>query len=136
MFSAIIRFHLGRRHIMSTELVCYNCNYSLASLSLPLSRRDMCPSCAVHLHVCRMCVAYDPTVIGQCREDDAEDVLDKERLNFCEWFEPASGAFDASRQDAQAEARAELEGLFGGEASDTRPSDAESLAADAENLFK
>ncbi len=133
-----VYFDSPRPHslIMSTELVCYNCNYSLAGLSLPLSRRDMCPACSVHLHVCRMCVAYDPDVIGQCREDDADDVLDKERLNFCEWFAPANGAFDASRQDAQSEARAQLDSLFGDEPAGTASSESDSLVADAEKLFK
>ena len=121
---------------MSTELVCYNCNQSLAALTLPLSRRDMCPSCAVHLHVCRMCVAYDPGVIGQCREDDADEVLDKERVNFCEWFEPAAGAFDAGRQAEQSEARAALDELFGDSGGDSAPADPSTLAEDAEKLFK
>ena len=121
---------------MSAELVCYNCNYSLAEFCLPLSRRDMCPSCSVHLHVCKMCVSYDPTVIGQCREDDAEEVLDKERLNFCEWFAPAAGAFDAGRSAEQAKAQADLDSLFGEEpAAGERPGP-DSLAEEAEKLFK
>jgi len=121
---------------MSTERVCYNCNHSLAALSLPLSRRDMCPSCSVHLHVCRMCVAYDPAVVGQCREDDADDVLDKERLNFCDWFTPATGAFDAGRQAEQAKAQAALDRLFDDGEAGSKPPSPDRLRDDAEKLFE
>ena len=121
---------------MSSELVCYNCNHSLAALSLPLSRRDLCASCGVHLHVCRMCVAYDPAVTRQCREDDADDVLEKDRLNFCEWFEPAEGAFDAGRNARHQEAKAELDGLFGDGASGSGALARDELLEDAEKLFK
>lgn len=121
---------------MSTELVCYNCNYSLSGLSLPLSRRDMCPSCSVHLHVCKMCVAYDPAVIGQCREDDADEVLDKNRLNFCEWFAPGTGAFDAGRQAEQAKAQADLDSLFGEDTAGGKSRNPDSMAEQAEKLFK
>jgi tryptophanyl-tRNA synthetase len=65
---------------MSHDLTCFRCGASLASLSLPLSRRDECPECSAHLHVCRMCRYFDPTAVRQCLEDDAEDVADKDRL--------------------------------------------------------
>lgn len=79
---------------MSAELRCYRCGASLASLTPPISRHDECPACTVYLHVCRMCSFFDPNVPKQCREDDAEEVSDKEKLNFCEWFKPSATAFD------------------------------------------
>ncbi|NIV16933.1 MAG: hypothetical protein GWN47_00655 [Woeseiaceae bacterium] len=98
---------------MSHEIRCYRCGASLAALSLPLSRQDECPGCHNHLHVCMMCIHYDRHVPKQCREDDAEEVTEKARLNFCEWFKPSETAFDAGRKDEEDAARAALEDLFG-----------------------
>ena len=120
--------------MMSADIVCYNCGGSLATLTLPLSRRDMCPACSVHVHVCRMCTNYDPAVIGQCREEDAEEVLEKTKVNFCDWFSPAANAYDASRRSGQLAALANAEAPFGdGDGSASADSDA---LSDAENLFK
>ncbi len=98
---------------MSHNLACLRCGASLSALSLPLSRRDQCPECSADLHVCRMCVYFDKSVPRQCREDGAEDVTDKDRPNFCDWFKPSDKAFDASANaDAQA-AKDALAALFG-----------------------
>jgi RNA polymerase subunit RPABC4/transcription elongation factor Spt4 len=98
---------------MSTKLACYRCGELLARLTLPLSRRDQCPSCSADLHVCKMCRYFDATVTRQCREDGAEDVTEKERPNFCDWFKPSAQAFDASRKTAADDARSALSALFG-----------------------
>lgn len=121
---------------MSHNIVCYRCGASLSALSLPLSRRDECPQCQNYLHVCRMCRHYDPHVPRQCREDDAEDVKEKERLNFCDYFVPSANAFDAAGKRAADQASSQLDALFGdGEAGDTDSSDDGGLS-DAEKLFR
>jgi hypothetical protein len=119
---------------MSHNIACYRCGTSLAALSLPLSRQDACPECSVHLHVCRMCRNYDPAVPGQCREDDAEDVTEKERLNFCDWFTPGENAFDPLQKADADQARQAFDALFGdGDAADPgTPRGAD----EAEKLFK
>jgi len=119
---------------MDDVLACFRCGASLAQLSLPLSRRDLCPACGISLHVCRMCLYFDATVPKQCREDDAEEVVDKEKVNFCEWFKPAPGAFDPARAGEAERAKAALSALFGGEAP-AQP-EADSLLSKAEDLFK
>ncbi len=119
---------------MSNQLLCYRCGASLASLSLPLSRQDECPSCANYLHVCRMCAYYDPAVPRQCTEDDAEEVIEKERLNFCDWFKPGTKVFDADRAAGEARAKSELAALFGEEK--THEADGDALLKEAEDLFK
>ncbi|MEX2124017.1 MAG: hypothetical protein WD795_09000 [Woeseia sp.] len=116
------------------DIRCYRCGESLAALTLPLSRRDECPSCTVHLHVCRMCRYFDPTVAKQCLEDDAEEVTDKERVNFCEWFKPSADAFDPVRAKKAAKAKSDLAALFG-EAGEQQPGDDDQLR-DAEDLFR
>ncbi len=98
---------------MSHSIACYRCGASLSALSLPLSRRDQCPECTVELHVCKMCVYFDPSVPSQCREDGAEDVTEKERVNFCDWFKPSASAFDPGRASEADAAKDALAALFG-----------------------
>ncbi|MCK5326292.1 MAG: hypothetical protein KAJ57_09785 [Woeseiaceae bacterium] len=117
---------------MSHNIACFRCGAALASLLLPLSRREACPECSAHLHVCRMCRNFDATVPAQCLEEDAEDVSDKERQNFCDWFVPSEDAFNPATKEKADEARQSLEVLFGesetvSDASDTPPSDADKL---------
>ena len=120
---------------MSDNIVCYRCGESLAALTPPLSRRDMCPACGVHVHVCRMCTHYDPQVIRHCREDEAEDVKDKDKVNFCDWFEPRGDAFDAGESAKQRDVQAALASLFG-EPADTQEAGTDRPATgDAEDLF-
>lgn len=119
---------------MAAELACFRCGASLAALSLPLSRRDECPECAIHLHVCRMCEFFDEAVPKQCREDDAEEVNEKEKANFCEWFKPSSAAFDPQRAERAGRAESELAALFGEGGEPEAPAD--DPASAAEDLFK
>jgi hypothetical protein len=59
-----------------------------------------------------MCRYFDASVPRQCREDGAEDVKEKDRLNFCDWYKPSESAFDADRKSAEDEARSALDALF------------------------
>lgn len=97
---------------MSHNIACYSCGASLSRLSLPLTRRDLCPECGVELHVCRMCTQFDRRAPGQCREDDAEDVKEKQRANFCEWFAPSATAFEPKQKSEADQALASLEAIF------------------------
>lgn len=97
---------------MSHNIACYRCGASLASLSLPLSRQDECPECQNYLHVCKMCIYFDARVTRQCREDGAEEVREKDRLNFCDWFKPSESAFDADRKGDEDAAQSAAEDLF------------------------
>ena len=97
---------------MAHHIHCYRCGASLEALSLPISRQDECPACGNYLHVCKMCVHYDKSVPRQCREDGAEDVKEKDRLNFCDWYKPSEKAFDADRKAEEDAARSALDALF------------------------
>lgn len=99
---------------MSHDIGCWKCGTSLAALTLPFGRRDACRACGAELHVCRLCVDYDPRVAHQCREPTAEEVRDKERANFCDHFKPRPGAYQPATTSEADRARAELEKLFGG----------------------
>lgn len=124
------------------DLDCWRCGASLAALSLPLGRLDECPACRMPLHVCRMCVHYDPAVARACREDDAEEVREKERPNFCDYFRPSADAFEPAAITAEKRAKRELESLFGDadgtpeEHSSGDDPSADDPLADAEALFR
>jgi len=60
-----------------------------------------------------MCVHFDSTATQQCREDGAEDVKEKERPNFCDWFVPNENAFDPNRKSDADAAKSALDALFG-----------------------
>ena len=119
---------------MTHDLKCYRCGASLAELSLPISRQDACPSCSVYLHVCKMCEFYDPAVPKQCREDDAEEVFDKEKFNYCEWWKPGDAVFDKARAQEEAGAKDALAALF--EAGDSGKPDRDDQLSEADKLFK
>ena len=119
---------------MPDTLRCFRCGASLDKLTLPLSRRDECPECSIHVHVCKMCRHFDAAVPKQCREDDAEEVIEKEKVNFCEWFSPSASAFDPARADQASKATSELAALFGDEPAEKPSEDA--LTRQAEDLFK
>ncbi|MFL2546668.1 MAG: hypothetical protein ACJ0SL_04825 [Candidatus Rariloculaceae bacterium] len=129
---------------MDAEFRCYRCGHSLAVLTLPISRRDECRQCRVEMHVCRMCQYYDPRLPEACAEDDALEVKEKSRANFCDYFKPDADAFVPGEMEADASARQSLGALFGDDRdNDSAPSDkaedsssAEDTMSDAESLFK
>ena len=98
----------------TSNLVCWKCGAALTDLPLPLSRLAECPACRKELHVCRMCAFYDPRVARQCREPVAEDVNDKERANFCGYFQARPDAHRPQDAAAAQAARNALDELFGG----------------------
>ncbi|CAK0744519.1 conserved hypothetical protein [Gammaproteobacteria bacterium] len=94
-------------------LVCWKCGASLTDLLLPLARAAECPACCADLHVCRLCRYYDLMVANACSEPLAEPVLDKDRANFCDYFQPRPGAYTPAAAEQVARSRAALAALFG-----------------------
>ena len=93
---------------------CYNCGKTLALSCLP-GRSERCLECGADLRVCRNCVSWAPELAYQCSDRRAEEVADKERGNFCEYFDFARRVYvpivrDTSRED---KARAEIKRLLG-----------------------
>jgi hypothetical protein len=89
---------------------CFHCGREI-SVKERVGFRDECPQCDRRLHACLNCGFYDPAYNNQCRETQAERVVDKDRANFCEYFRPrtASGAKPVS---PVADPRATLDALF------------------------
>jgi hypothetical protein len=120
-------------------LVCWKCGSSLAEYTLPLRRLEECRKCAAELHVCKLCEWYSTAVAKHCRETVAEEVKDKERANFCDYFKPRPGAYSSSSVTASAQAVTDLDALFGGSrknAADVpEPTAAERARAELEAMF-
>jgi len=117
-------------------IVCWRCGESLEKLTLPLARLDECPACNAQVHVCRLCVHFDPAIARACREDDADEVREKARANFCDYFRAAENAFSADRAAAEQQAAAQLQSLFGADDSAGESgSSADPAIRAAEDLF-
>lgn len=120
-------------------LVCWKCGASLADLTLPLRRLEECRQCHAELHVCKLCEWYSISVAKHCRETVAEEVKDKERANFCDYFKPREDAYSTKSTDAASQAQAELDALFGSGSKKSedaaQPSAADKARAELEALF-
>jgi hypothetical protein len=119
--------------------MAYQCQHCSAPVTVaePIPRESSCESCRRDYHACRQCRHYDPALHNACRETEAEMVEDKERRNFCEFFAFNPAQFRAVSKDAsrEAQARAKLEGLFGGSGAVTKDR-ATDARAKLEGLFK
>ena len=96
---------------MSTEFRCYHCGTTIPpSSQSSLGRRDQCTQCRRDLHCCRNCRHYSPTSYNECREPNADRVVDKEQSNFCDFFAPGG---DGKGQGSETGAiRKKLDDLF------------------------
>ena len=121
---------------MTQSLSCWKCGASLAEVPVPFARVAECPACHADLHVCRMCVFFDPGVRRGCKEPVADEVSDRERANFCGYLTPAPGLGPGVHDGASQAARAELDSLFGLPASNAAsPGDAGKARRRLEELF-
>lgn len=119
-----------------SELVCWKCGASLADYTLPLRRLEECRKCGAELHVCKLCEFYDIAVAKHCREPIAEEVKDKERANFCDYFKPRPGAHSEAGATEAAKARSQLDALFGAKpAQSSPPSAADQARQQLDALF-
>jgi hypothetical protein len=79
----------------------------------PVPRDATCAKCGADLRCCKNCRHWDARYNNECRETEAELVVEKTRRNFCEYFSWTSAPFaGAPAKDRTAEARAKLEALF------------------------
>lgn len=95
-------------------LVCWKCGAALDDVLQPLRRLEECKACGAELHVCRLCEFFEPRVARSCRETIADEVKNKERANFCDYFKPRPGAYQSRNVGAVDAARSQLDSLFGG----------------------
>ncbi|MCG6943497.1 MAG: hypothetical protein LJE69_19880 [Thiohalocapsa sp.] len=89
---------------------CWHCGADLTDLDY--GREATCPNCRKSTHCCRNCRWYARGRPNDCAEPVADAVADKERANFCGYFE-ASFPRDAGAAAPDADAlRQAAEDLF------------------------
>jgi len=89
---------------------CFSCHKEIALGGNRVGRRDDCPHCGRDLHCCFNCIFYDPKVYNECRELQADRVLEKEKSNFCDYFSPSEKS--AMGSTAVDDAKKKVEELF------------------------
>lgn len=93
--------------------MCYACGTELPA-EFVITRSAECPTCGKPVRVCKNCEFYEPGAHWDCRETVPEQVVDKERSNFCDYFRAnrkTSGDSDHS-DAARSKARADFDALF------------------------
>ena len=78
---------------------CWHCGRVFDDLEL--AREAVCAGCGKALHACRNCVFYRPGRANDCLEPIADHVVDKQRPNFCDYFKPHRGAYQADAVSGQ-----------------------------------
>jgi hypothetical protein len=68
---------------------CHRCGKAIAENNL--GRQDSCEHCGADTRVCKNCKNYDRNYNNECREEQAPRQVEKEKGNFCEWFQARSG---------------------------------------------
>ena len=98
-------------------MLCFFCKKE-NTVSEKLGFRDVCDHCGRDAHICLNCGFYDRAAYNECREPQADRVVDKEKFNFCEYFvgaqqaAPHVGAGLSRPLDPVSEAKKKLEALF------------------------
>ncbi len=75
------------------EFACFKCGKKVVRMAnTPLGRSDECDHCKADLRVCKNCRHYEALAKWECRESISESVRDKERGNFCDFFQVREGS--------------------------------------------
>ena len=67
------------------HIQCWSCHTSIDLPSHPVNRGEYCPKCMSDVRVCLNCIFFDSQAKG-CIEPEAEDISDRTRANYCEYF--------------------------------------------------
>src|ERR1700685_1361845 len=106
--------------MQAADYSCWKCGMPLDGVPVPLSRLSVCLKCGSELYTCLLCRFHDPKLNEGCREERAEHVQIKDRANFCEYLEPKASAYSPKDGTPADAARARLDALFGGGASEPK----------------
>jgi hypothetical protein len=91
-------------------VLCYYCGKSISESNL--GRQDSCESCGRDTRVCKNCRHYDKNANNECREEQAMRVVDKEKGNFCEWFQVRMGGVAATGAPTKDALKSAADALF------------------------
>ena len=92
-------------------MLCHACQTEIPlAAGESIGFRDACDRCRADLHVCLNCAHHDPSAYNECRESNAERILDRDRANRCDYFRPGGSA--QAGEGGRDAAIADLERLF------------------------
>ena len=117
------------------DILCWRCGAPVAEDLFPLRREEVCATCDADLHVCKLCLFYNPSVSDACDEPIAPTVTNKERANFCDYLKPSPDAHHAKDGSAAQRSHAELDALFGGDTDTGASDDADANRGELDRLF-
>ncbi len=92
------------------DLSCFHCKKT-NSFQSKIGYREECSHCSSDLHVCKNCQFYDVKSYNECREPSAEVLREKERANYCDFFE-GQNLNGQAVVDEKAKLKAAAEALF------------------------
>lgn len=70
-----------------TDPVCHSCGKNLGlDRGAKIGRGECCEHCGADVRVCKNCTHYNPKAYNECKETQAERVLEKAKSNFCDYF--------------------------------------------------
>lgn len=95
---------------MDKSGTCWSCGQTLSGADY--GREVRCPACQKATHACRNCQYYQPGLNNDCREPVAEYVVDKERANFCDYFEPGRRSEATESEQSAGDLLSAAEDLF------------------------
>lgn len=90
---------------------CYHCGKQV-EIEYKISFRAECLYCKADLHICRNCRFYDEFAYNECKESSAEKTFDKEKNNYCEYFDPSSENSGTSQLSEREKLLKSAEALF------------------------
>ncbi len=89
---------------------CYNCG---EEFEVKVYRNTECYSCGKDAKVCLNCKFYSPGSHWDCSESIREAVREKDRANFCDFFEPGSNYKGSAGENKEKDAKKAFDSLFG-----------------------
>jgi len=97
--------------LSSEPCVCFKCG-SPYEIKERLERNAVCVAYHADLHCCLNCRHYSAHAHNECNETQAEWVRDKDRSNYCDYFDPKRGAGRGKEDLSRDEARARFDSFF------------------------
>ncbi len=89
--------------------ICFYCEKEIDVKKRP-GRLDTCPFCSSDVKVCFNCRFYDEKAPHECLEPVAEMVLNKDKANYCDYFEFRESI---EKKEEKEDALKKLKDLFG-----------------------
>lgn len=89
---------------------CYFCRKKL-DIGGTVGRHETCPHCHPDLRCCLNCALYDVSS-NYCREPQSEEIRDRDRSNFCDFFIFRDNEAGDRRTDQIGKVKEEWEQLF------------------------